>query len=132
MTTTDPIADMITRIRNGQHARLSRVHCPASKERVNVLEVLKTEGYIRDYSVEEKEGNKKDITIDLKYHDGEPVITEITRVSKSGRRMYMQKRALPRVHNGLGISIVSTSHGIMSDQQARLANVGGEVLCTVF
>jgi small subunit ribosomal protein S8 len=132
MGMTDPLADMLTRIRNGQHARLSRVLCPASKQLANVLEVLKDEGYIGGYSTEDKGPGKKDLVIDLKYHDGEPVIREVHRVSKPGRRLYSKSDALPRVHNGLGISIVTTSKGIMSDYQARLANVGGEVICTVF
>lgn len=131
MSVNDPLADMLTRIRNGQHARLSRVSCPASKILANVLAVLKEEGYIRDYSTQE-EANKKDLVIDLKYHDGEPVIKEIRRISKPGLRHYAKKDEMPRVHSGLGISIVSTSQGVMSDYQAQLQNIGGEVLCTVF
>lgn len=131
MSVNDPLSDMLTRIRNGQQARLSRVSCPSSKLLRNVLGVLKDEGYIRDFSTQE-EGGKASLIIDLKYHDGEPVIREVKRVSKPGRRMYAPMKDLPRVHNGLGLSVVSTSRGVLSDYQARQANVGGEVLCTVF
>jgi small subunit ribosomal protein S8 len=131
MTMSDPLADMLTRIRNGQRAKLALVEAPASKLSVNVLNVLKDEGYIRDFRVEE-ENNKRNVVIDLKYHDGEPVISRITRLSKPGSRMYYAATALPRVHNGLGICVVSTSKGVMSDFQARVQNVGGEVLCSVF
>lgn len=131
MSFNDPLSDMLTRIRNGQQARLSRVSCPSSKLLRNVLGVLKDEGYIRDFATQDAEG-KSDIVIDLKYHDGEPVIREVKRVSKPGRRVYAPMKSLPRVHNGLGLSVVSTSRGVMSDHQAREANVGGEVLCTVF
>lgn len=132
MYISDPVGDLLTRIRNGQAARLSSVHCPASKLRVNLLEVLKREGYIRDYAVTEKDGGKSELNIELKYSEGQPVIREIKRVSKPGRRVYTQIKDVPRVYNGLGISILSTPRGVLSDREAREANVGGEILCRVF
>lgn len=132
MFISDPIGDLLTRIRNGQSARLVSVHSPASKLRANVLEVLKREGYIRDYSVSQKEAGKSEMTIELKYSEGQPVIREIKRVSKPGRRVYTQVKDVPRVYNGLGISILSTPRGVLSDKEAREANVGGEILCRVF
>lgn len=132
MFISDPIGDLLTRIRNGQAARLSSVHCPASKLRVNLLEVLKREGYIRDYAVTEQGSGKSELNIELKYSEGQPVIREIKRVSKPGRRVYSQIKDVPRVYNGLGISILSTPRGVLSDREAREANVGGEVLCRVF
>lgn len=132
MFISDPIGDLLTRIRNGQSARLVSVHCPASKLRANVLEVLKREGYIRDYSVTQPGGGKSEMTIELKYSEGQPVIREIKRVSKPGRRVYTQVKDVPRVYNGLGISILSTPRGVLSDKEARDANVGGEILCRVF
>lgn len=132
MFISDPIGDLLTRIRNGQAARLSSVHCPASKLRVNLLEVLKREGYIRDYALTQKDGGKSELNIELKYSEGQPVIREIKRVSKPGRRVYTQIKDVPRVYNGLGISILSTPRGVLSDREAREANVGGEVLCRVF
>ncbi len=131
MSLSDPLGDMLTRIRNGQHARKAVVKSPASKLRSNVLEVLKREGYIRDYSAEGVAATAE-LQIELKYHEGEPVIKEIDRVSKPGRRVYSKVSDLPRVYNGLGISILSTPQGIMSDNEARAANVGGEILCRVF
>ncbi len=131
MTMTDPLADMLTRIRNGQRANKRVVEAPASKMRARVLEVLKREGFIRGY--EDGEHDSKPVfLIELKYHEGEPVISAISRVSKPGRRVYSSVKDLPRVRNGLGISIVSTPKGVLSDAEARDANVGGEVLCTVF
>lgn len=132
MFISDPIGDLLTRIRNGQSARLVSIHSPASKLRANVLEVLKREGYIRDYSVTQKDGGKSEMTIELKYSEGQPVIREIKRVSKPGRRVYTQVKDVPRVYNGLGISILSTPRGVLSDKEAREANVGGEILCRVF
>ncbi|MBP2293610.1 MULTISPECIES: 30S ribosomal protein S8 [Azospirillum] len=132
MSLSDPLGDMLTRIRNGQHARMSVVESPASKLRSNVLEVLKREGYIRGYSEEDVRPGVKNLKIELKYHEGEPVIKQIARVSKPGRRVYSKITDLPRVFNGLGISILSTPRGVMSDNEARAANVGGEVLCRVF
>jgi small subunit ribosomal protein S8 len=132
MSMTDPIGDLITRIRNGQQARKSSVLAPASKLRANVLEVLKREGYIRGFSSAEVRSGVAEISIELKYHEGEPVIREIHRVSTPGRRVYSKIKDLPKVYNGLGISILSTPRGVMSDAEARVANVGGEVLCKVF
>lgn len=132
MFITDPIGDLLTRIRNGQAARLSSIHSPASKLRANVLEVLKREGYIRDYSVQQKDNGYSELNIELKYSEGQPVIREIKRVSKPGRRVYSQIKDVPRVYNGLGISILSTPRGVLSDREAQEANVGGEILCRVF
>ncbi len=131
MAISDPIGDMLTRIRNAQLRRKSTVRVPASKLRERVLEVLKSEGYIRAYERHELEDNKAEIEVSLKYHEGEPVIRTIARVSTPGRRVYSSVGDLPRVANGLGISIISTPKGVMSDNQARAANVGGEVICTV-
>ena len=132
MSMTDPLGDMLTRIRNAQRARMSVVASPASKLRTNVLEVLQREGYIRGYSESEQRAGVRELRIELKYHEGEPVIKEIKRVSKPGRRVYTKIGDLGRVYNGLGISILSTPRGVMSDTEARTANVGGEVLCSVF
>jgi small subunit ribosomal protein S8 len=132
MAMTDPLGDMLTRIRNGQRAGMSNVLCPASKLRANVPEVLKREGYIRDYAPANGGESAPEIKIELKYNEGTPVIREISRVSKPGRRVYSKIADLPRVYNGLGISILSTPRGVMSDNEARAANVGGEVLCRVY
>jgi small subunit ribosomal protein S8 len=132
MSTHDPISDLITRIRNAQMRSKSKVSTPGSRMRANVLEVLKSEGYIRGYATVEHTGGRSEIEIELKYADGEPVIREIDRVSKPGRRVYVSAKNLPRVNNGLGISVLSTPKGIMADHDAREANVGGEVLFTVF
>jgi len=127
----DPIGDLLARIRNAQMRNKSKVNSPSSKLRESILEVLKSEGYIRGYAVVEREG-RSEIEIELKYFDGEPVIREIERVSKPGRRVYASVRNLPRINNGLGVAIVSTPKGVMADHDARDANVGGEILCTVF
>jgi small subunit ribosomal protein S8 len=132
MSMTDPLGDMLTRIRNGQRAHKPSIQSPASKIRTNVLEVLQREGYIRSYSREEVRPGIAELKIELKYVDGEPVIREITRVSKPGRRVYSKIADLPRIYNGLGIAILSTPRGVMSDNEARAANVGGEILCRVF
>lgn len=132
MTMSDPVADLLTRIRNGQHARRQNIKAPASALRENLLDVLKREGYIRDYSRYNVRPGIDEIKIELKYFEGEPVIKEIARISKPGRRVYSKVKDLPRVYNGLGISIVSTPQGVMSDTEARTNNVGGEILCTVF
>jgi small subunit ribosomal protein S8 len=132
MSMTDPLGDMLTRIRNGQQAKKSTVMAPASKLRSNVLEVLKREGFIRGYTKEEVRPGITELTIELKYHEGTPVIREISRVSTPGCRVYSKIKDLSRVYNGLGISILSTPRGVMSDAEARGANVGGEVLCKVF
>ncbi|MFN3233748.1 MAG: 30S ribosomal protein S8 [Alphaproteobacteria bacterium] len=131
MSMTDPIGDMLTRIRNAQMRRKSSVHVPASKLRARVLDVLKSEGYIRDWARQDFDGGKAALEVQLKYHEGEPVIHTLARVSRPGRRVYSSVGDLPRVANGLGISIISTPKGVMSDNEARAANVGGEVLCTV-
>ncbi len=130
MQMNDPIGDMLTRIRNAQKRGRSSVACPSSKMRIRVLEVLQREGYIRGWSETEKDGFKE-LDIELKYYDGEPVISEIRRVSKPGRRVYSAVRDLPLVRNGLGVSILSTPKGVMSDSEARSHNVGGEILCRV-
>lgn len=132
MSMSDPLGDMLTRIRNGQRARKDSVIAPASKLRTNVLEVFKREGFIRGYSQYEVRPGVSEIKIELKYHDGDPVIRELHRVSKPGRRVYSGIKDLGHVYNGLGISILSTPRGVMSDAEARAANVGGEVLCHVF
>ena len=132
MTMSDPLSDMLTRIRNGLQARKSVIASPASKFRQNVLEVLKREGYIRDYSRRDLGNGKAELSIELKYYEGSPVIRTIQRVSKPGCRVYSGIKDLPRVSGGLGISILSTPRGVMSDSEARAANVGGEVLCNVF
>jgi small subunit ribosomal protein S8 len=132
MSMTDPVSDLLARIRNGQQAHKDTVVSPVSKIRANVLEVLQREGYIRGYSRAEARPGIDEFKIELKYVDGEPVIREITRVSKPGRRVYSRIGDLPRVYNGLGISILSTPRGVMSDNEARAAHVGGEILCRVF
>jgi len=132
MAMTDPLGDMLTRIRNGQRAGMQNVSCPASKLRANVLEVLKREGYIRGFTPANGGEPAPQFKIELKYNEGTPVIREINRVSKPGRRVYSKIADLPRVYNGLGISILSTPRGVMSDSEARAANVGGEVLCRVY
>jgi small subunit ribosomal protein S8 len=132
MAMNDPLSDMLTRIRNGQRARMDVVDAPASKFRANVLEVLKREGYIRGYSRVDERIGIGNFRIELKYHEGQPVIRTITRVSTPGRRIYSAIADLKSVQNGLGISILSTPKGVMSDTEARAANVGGEVLCQVF
>ena len=129
---TDPLADMLTRIRNGQQARKSAVMSPASKLRAGVLDVLQREGYIRGYSKTESDTGKPAFSIELKYQEGRPVIAELHRVSKPGRRVYSGIKDLPRYYGGLGISVLSTPRGVLSDNEARQQNVGGEVLCRVF
>ena len=131
MAMTDPLGDMLTRIRNGQQARKDSILTPASKLRANVLDVLQREGYIRGYSEEELAG-QKGLRIELKYFEGQPAIQHLARVSKPGRRVYSGSRELPRIRNGLGITIVSTPRGVLSDAEARDQNVGGEVLAEVF
>ncbi|RDV05424.1 30S ribosomal protein S8 [Undibacter mobilis] len=128
----DPIGDMITRIRNAQMRNKSKVSMPGSKQRERVAEVLKIEGYVRGYAVVAHANGRSELEIELKYFDGAPVIREIERVSKPGRRVYASVKNLPRINNGLGVAIVSTPKGVMADHAARDANVGGEILCTVF
>jgi small subunit ribosomal protein S8 len=132
MSINDPIGDLITRIRNAQMRNKSKVSSPGSKLRESVLEVLKTEGYIRGYAAVEHTGGRSELEIELKYFDGAPVIREISRISKPGRRVYASVKTLPRINNGLGISVLSTPKGVMADHAAREANVGGEILFTVF
>ncbi|SNX68478.1 SSU ribosomal protein S8P [Cereibacter ovatus] len=132
MSMNDPLGDMLTRIRNAQLRGKSTVSTPASKLRAWVLDVLSAEGYIRGYEKKETENGQGELVISLKYFEGTPVIRELKRVSKPGRRVYMATKDLPSVRNGLGVSIISTPKGVMSDASARSANVGGEVLCTVF
>ena len=130
MTMTDPISDMLTRIRNGQKARKVSVSMPASKAKEAIARVLKEEGYVTDYSIE-GDGAAKQLSVELKYFDGKPVIEKIQRASRPGLRIYRGKENLPKVLGGLGVAIVSTSAGVMSDRQAREQGVGGEVICVV-
>lgn len=132
MSMSDPLGDMLTRIRNGQTAGLKTVSCPASKMRASVLSVLKSSGFIRDYRDEQVAAGHKNIVIELKYDGTTGAIRELRRVSKPGRRVYSASQEIPRFYNGLGVTIISTPQGVMDDQAAREANVGGEVLCQVF
>ena len=132
MSFADPIGDMITSIRNAQMRLLSKVSIPGSKFRERILEVLKQEGYIADYKSLSDSNNKGSLSVDLKYSNGMPVIREIKRVSKPGRRVYVRATSIPKIQNGLGLAIVSTSIGIMTDNDARSKNVGGEIICKVF
>ena len=132
MSFTDPIADMITRIRNAQLRTLGSVSIPSSKFRARILDVLKEEGYISDYKFLSDAKNKGSLIINLKYNNGLPVIKEIRRISKPGRRIYTKADSIPKIQSGLGIAIVSTSMGIMSDNDARSKNIGGEIICKVF
>jgi small subunit ribosomal protein S8 len=129
---SDPLGDMLTRIRNAYGRKKTKVSTPASSLRARVLEVLKSEGYIRDYAKVDYDNGKSELEIELKYYEGAPVIREIARVSKPGRRVYVSVKSIPSVANGLGISILSTPKGVMADHQAREENVGGEVLCQIF
>ncbi len=132
MTMSDPLGDMLTRIRNAQQRGKSKVSAPASKFHATVLETLKREGYIRNFRLVPLRPGMESLEIELKYHDGAPVIREIARVSKPGRRVYSKIKDLRRIYSGLGIAVLSTPRGVMSDAEARAANVGGEVLCRVF
>ena len=132
MSMSDPLGDMLTRIRNALGRKKSKVSTPASRLRARVLDVLQTEGYIRGYSQIDYENGKSELEIELKYFDGTPVIREISRVSKPGRRVYVSVKSIPQVANGLGISILSTPKGVMADHEAREQNVGGELLCRIF
>ncbi|AAL51952.1 ssu ribosomal protein s8p [Brucella melitensis bv. 1 str. 16M] len=132
MSVSDPLGDMLTRIRNAVGRKKTKVSTPASKLRARVLDVLQAEGYIRGYTQSEFENGKAEIEIELKYYEGVPVIREITRVSKPGRRVYVSVKSIPQVVNGLGISILSTPKGVMADHEAREQNVGGELLCRIF
>ena len=128
----DPIGDMFTRIRNGQLRLLTKVEMPSSNFRLKVLEVLKNEGFITSYHIEKKNNKKVSLFVDLKYYEGTPVIKEIKRVSKPGRRVFSRADSIPRIKNGLGLAIISTNKGVMSDIEARKNNVGGEIICRVF
>tara|TARA_B100001250_G_scaffold35829_1_gene28818 strand:- start:128 stop:526 length:399 start_codon:yes stop_codon:yes gene_type:complete len=132
MTLTDPIGDMFSRIRNGQMRLLDSIDMPSSNFRKNILEILKNEGYIKGYFIEKSKSNKINLKINLKYYEGDPVIKEIKRISKPGRRIYSRANSIPRVMNGLGLAILSTPKGVMSDTEARKNNVGGEIICRVF
>ena len=132
MAFVDPIGDMITRIRNAQMRSLSNVKIPGSKFRASILDVLKKEGYISDYKFLTDVKDKNSLTVSLKYDNGNPVIKEIKRVSKPGRRIYAKADSIPIIQNGLGLAIVSTSKGIMSDNDAKNKNIGGEIICRVF
>ena len=132
MSIIDPVGDMFTRIRNGQMRNLSFVIVPASNFRVKILDILKNEGYIVNYILENSDTNKKTLKVNLKYYEGSPVIKEIKRISKPGRRVYSRATSIPKVMNGLGLAILSTPKGVMSDIDARKNNVGGEIICRVF
>ena len=132
MTLTDAIGDMFSRIRNGQMRSLNSIDIPSSSFRQNILKILKEAGYIKDYYIEKTENNKSSLKINLKYYEGYPVIKEIKRISKPGRRVYSRANSIPRVMNGLGLAILSTPKGVMSDTEARKNNVGGEIICRVF
>ena len=132
MTLTDPIGDMFSRIRNGQMRSLNSIVIPSSNFRQNILKILKDEGYIKDFFIEKNENNKVKLKINLKYYEGFPVIKEIKRISKPGRRVYSRATSIPKVMNGLGLAILSTPKGVMSDTEARENNIGGEIICRVF
>ena len=132
MSFSDPIGDMFSRIRNGQMRSLNSIIIPSSNFRKNILEILKNEGYIKDYFIEKKDKNKTTLKISLKYYEGAPVIKEIKRISKPGRRVYSRATSIEKVMNGLGFAILSTPKGVMSDSEARKKNVGGEIICRVF
>ena len=132
MTLMNPIGDMLTRIRNGQQRMIAKVEMPSSNLRLKILEVLKTEGFISSYHIEKKENNKTSLIVDLKYYEGTPVIKDIRRISKPGRRVYSRATSIPRIQNGLGLAIISTNRGVMSDIEARKNNIGGEIICRVF
>ena len=132
MTIADPVGDMITRIRNAQLRTLHNVEVPSSKYRAKILDVLKQEGFISNYTLLPHSKNKNSLVVDLKYYKGLPVIKEIKRISRPGRRVYARADSIPKIQNGLGLAIVSTSMGIMSDSDARIKKVGGEIICRVF
>ena len=132
MTLMDPIGDMLTRIRNGQQRLKATVEMPSSNLRLKILEVLKIEGFISSYHIEKKENNKISLIVDLKYYEGNPVIKDIKRISKPGRRVYSRATSIPRIQNGLGLAILSTPKGVMTDAEAKKNNIGGEIICKVF
>ena len=132
MSLTDPIGDMLARIKNSQLRNHKKVEMPSSNFKMKIADVLKNEGYIKDYFIEKTENNKSSLKISLKYYEGDPVIKEIKRISKPGRRVYSRATSIPKVMNGLGLAILSTSKGVMSDTEARKNNIGGEIICEVF
>ena len=132
MTLTDPIGDMFSRIRNGQMRSLNSIDLHSSNFRKSILKILKEEGYIKDYYIEKSENNKISLKVNLKYYEGDPVIKEIKRISKPGRRVYSRANSIPRVMNGLGLAILSTPKGVMTDAEAKKNNIGGEIICKVF
>ena len=132
MTLTDPIGDMFSRIRNGQMRSLNSIEIPSSNFRKSILKILKEEGYIKDFFIEETVNNKTTLKVNLKYYEGDPVIKEIKRISKPGRRVYSRATSIPKVMNGLGLAILSTPKGVMTDTEARKNNIGGEIICRVF
>tara|TARA_B100001121_G_C18575358_1_gene567000 strand:- start:241 stop:639 length:399 start_codon:yes stop_codon:yes gene_type:complete len=132
MNLSDPIGDMFARIRNGQLRSLNSIDIPISNFRIKILEILKLEGYITNFNIENLKNNKKNIKVELKYYEGLPVIKEIKRISKPGRRVYSKASSIPKIQNGLGLAIISTPRGVMSDTDARKNKVGGEVICRVF
>ena len=132
MTLTDPVGDMFSRIRNGQLRQLKTIDVPSSNFRLKILEVLKQEGFILNFFIEKIEKNKKVLKVDLKYYEGMPVIREIKRISKPGRRVYSRATSVPKIQNGLGLAILSTSKGVMSDSEARKNKIGGEIICRGF
>ena len=132
MTFIDPIGDMLTRIRNGQMRSLNKINVPFSNFRLKILEVLKKEGYIVGFKTDNDKKNIKSLLVDLKYYEGQPVIKEIKRISKPGRRVYSKATSIPRIRNGLGVAILSTSKGVMSDSEAIKNNLGGEIICRIF
>jgi len=132
MSIIDPVGDMITRIRNGQMRSSSTIEMPASKFRTKILDVLRDQGYISNYKLSIDKNKKNNISVNLKYKEGMPVIREITRISKPGRRVFTKADSIPKIQNGLGIAIMSTSKGVMTDNEARKENIGGEILCKVF
>ena len=132
MSMSDPLGDMLTRIRNGQRAQKETITCPHSNIRESVCQVLEGEGYIRGYKIVDAGGNKKDLVVELKYDEGQPAIRELKRISKPGRRIYSKIADLQPFYNGLGVSVISTSKGVMADHNARMENIGGEVLCQVY
>ena len=132
MALTDPIGDMFSRIRNGQMRSLNSIEIPSSNFRKNILQILKDEGFIKDYFIEKNENNKINLKVNLKYYEGFPVIKEIKRISKPGRRVYSRANSIPKVMNGLGVAIISTPKGVMTDVEARKNNVGGEIICRIF
>jgi small subunit ribosomal protein S8 len=132
MTLMDPIGDMFTRLRNGQMRLLETINVPSSTFRQKILDILKSEGFIKNYYIEKLENNKINLKVNLKYYEGHPVIKEITRISKPGRRVYSRATSIPKVMNGLGVAILSTPKGVMTDNDARKNNLGGEIICKVF